>query len=421
MMHLDQLSMKAFNFSLWCNNHPRQFWQCQPDFSDQVWEMAIAQSMFVLGLPETTSIDKALELTLGEGQFGTNRYQLGLFHRAYYQFKPLIPRMLTRFLRRMYSRFNRKEFLLDWPIERRFPQFLWETLRRVILLTGKQNLRIRSFWPEGKRFAVVLTHDIESDHGQKFVARIADLEESFGFRSSFNFVSDLYRIDKTLITDLQQRGFEIGVHGWKHDGKLFASQILFRQSVRQINASLSKFEAVGFRSPLTLRQPEWMQELNIEYDLSFFDTDPFEPMPGGTMSIWPFFLGHFVELPYTLVQDYTLTTILAETSPRIWLEKVDFLQAHRGMALINTHPDYLRKRVTLDIYREFLQNIKERQKSWNALPREVAAWWRSRASDSLLFSNDNLMVVKMIDGRLEFEQTAGPALETATQQIAVEK
>ena len=45
-----------------------------------------------------------------------------------------------------------------------------------------------------------------------------------------------------------------------------------------------------------------MRHLEIEYDLSFFDTDPFEPIPGGTMSIWPFFIGHFVELPYTLAR-----------------------------------------------------------------------------------------------------------------------
>jgi hypothetical protein len=119
------------------------------------------------------------------------------------------------------------------------------------------------------------------------------------------------------------------------------------------------------------------------------------------------------------VQDYTLTSILSETSPRIWLEKVDFLQAHRGMALLNTHPDYLRKEISLDIYRKFLQNIKERQKSWNALPHEVASWWRARAS--LPFSNENLMTVNVVAGRLEFEQTAGSPLETITQQTAVEK
>ena len=34
----------------------------------------------------------------------------------------------------------------------------------------------------------------------------------------------------------------------------------------------------------------------MQYDLSFFDTDPFEPIPVGTMSIWPFMLGNFVEI-----------------------------------------------------------------------------------------------------------------------------
>ena len=72
-----------------------------------------------------------------------------------------------------------------------------------------------------------------------------------------------------------------------------------------------------------------MQALEVEYDSSFFDTDPYEPMPGGTMSIWPFFLGHFVELPYTLVQDHTLSVILGERTPRLWLDKVDFIE-HLG-------------------------------------------------------------------------------------------
>ncbi len=396
--------MKAFDSSLWSNNHPCQFWQCRPDLPDEIWETAIANSMSVLGLPETTLIDATLELTLGERQFGPDRYHLGLFHRAYYQLKPFIPRVLTRFLRRMYSGFKGREFLLDWPIERRFVQFLWEILRQAILLSGRQELLIKNFWPEGKRFALVLTHDIESADGQKFVPKLVGFEEALGFHSSFNFVADRYRIDKGLMANLRQRGFEIGVHGLKHDGKLFNSRDLFINRAQQINKHLSSFGAVGFRSPLTLRQPEWMQALNIEYDLSFFDTDPFEPMPGGTMSIWPFFIGHFVELPYTLVQDYTLTSILSEASPRIWLEKVDFIQAYRGMALVNTHPDYLRNETALGIYHEFLQNIKERQESWNALPHEVAAWWRVRAGGRLSSSNDNLITVNLLDDGLEFRR-----------------
>ena len=33
--------------------------------------------------------------------------------------------------------------------------------------------------------------------------------------------------------------------------------------------------------------------------------------------------------------------ILKEKTPRIWLEKVDFIEQYRGMALVNVHRDYL--------------------------------------------------------------------------------
>lgn len=135
----------------------------------------------------------------------------------------------------------------------------------------------------------------------------------------------------------------------------------------------------GFRAPLTHRNPGWMQSLEIEYDESFFDTDPFEPIPGGAMSIWPYFLGRFVELPYTLVQDFSLTNILGETTPRIWMEKVDFLRKYRGMALLNSHPDYLKSPVTYKVYADFLAEMKKSADYWHALPGEVATWWKYRA------------------------------------------
>lgn len=142
-----------------------------------------------------------------------------------------------------------------------------------------------------------------------------------------------------------------------------------------------------------------MQALDIEYDLSFFDTDPFEPIPGGTMSIWPFSIGHFIELPYTLVQDYTLTSILKETTPRIWLEKVDFIEKYHGMALVNTHPDYLKSKLTWDVYHEFLNDMKRRHCCWHALPCEIARWWRLRSTASPEIGASNLHFSKVfLDG-----------------------
>jgi hypothetical protein len=131
---------------------------------------------------------------------------------------------------------------------------------------------------------------------------------------------------------------------------------------------------------MTHRHPEWMQALEIEYDLSFFDTDPFEPMPGGTMSIWPFMMGRFVELPYTLCQDHTLMVTLAERTPRLWLKKVEFIRRSRGLALLNVHPDYLRDPGRFAIYESFLKSMREGNDYWHALPRETARWWRSRAA-----------------------------------------
>jgi peptidoglycan/xylan/chitin deacetylase (PgdA/CDA1 family) len=364
---------------LWNSNHPRNFWCCQPDFPAETWAEAIRRALPTLGLPETMEIESVLEWTLGEGQFGPNRYHLGLLRRVYYQFKPLIPRTLIRLLRQMYNGSRGKEFLLNWPIEERFVQFQWEIIRQGLIISGQNEINFRYFWPEGKNFAFVLTHDIESAKGQRLVPVLADMEEALGFRSLFNFVPELYPLDQGLIKDLRQRGFEIGIHGLKHDGKLFNSYNGFSQRAKKINRYLKDFRSTGFRSPLTLRNPAWMQRLEMDYDLSFFDTDPYEPMPGGVMSIWPFTIGHFTELPYTLTQDYTMFNLLGETSPRIWLEKIYFLEKYHGMALVNVHPDYSSRGASKQIYESFLQKIKDRGGYWHALPGEVASWWKNRA------------------------------------------
>ena len=293
--------------------------------------------------------------------------------------KPLLPRLLIKQLKSTNARPSQSNFLLHWPIEDRFVRFQWEVARQLMHQTEQNQLTMRSFWPGGKNFTVVLTHDIETTEGQSFVRKVADLEENLGFRSSFNFVPDRYKLDHHLINELCERGFEVGLHGLKHDGKLFSSENTFKKRSLAINSYLKELNAVGFRSPLMHRNPEWMQALNIEYDLSFFDTDPYEPMPGGCMTIWPYTIGRFIELPYTLVQDSTLGFVLGETTPRIWLDKIEFIKNFWGMALLNTHPDYLKDPKIWNIYQEFLLKVKDQNNYWHALPRDVARWWRKRS------------------------------------------
>lgn len=368
---------------LYAGNSLATFWQLliEPRIDEVEWESAVRAA--ALNLPPQSAAgsrdhDRLLSWILGEEIFGHDRWQLSRAKRLYYELKRYLPRRLVMFLRHRYRGQQEAGFPLGWPIEDRYARFQFDCLQHVLRWRGVSEVSYVNLWPHNHRFAFTLTHDIETEQGFDFLQTVAAVEERLGFRSSFNVVPERYPIDHSLLSDLRQRGFEIGVHGLKHDGKLFSSRRTFERRAESINRYLHDWGAVGFRSPYMHRNPEWLQALSVEYDLSFFDTDPYEPMPGGTMCIWPFMLGSFVELPYTLVQDHTLMTILSARTPQLWLDKVDFIEKWQGLALINVHPDYLRIPSNLAIYQEFLQSMRERAGYWQALPREIASWWKLR-------------------------------------------
>jgi hypothetical protein len=71
--------------------------------------------------------------------------------------------------------------------------------------------------------------------------------------------------------------------------------------------------------------------------------------------------------------------VLGEITPHLWFEKLDFIDKYHGMALLITHPDYLKDSKIWDIYLKFLRNLKTQNNFWHALPRDVARWWRKRS------------------------------------------
>jgi peptidoglycan/xylan/chitin deacetylase (PgdA/CDA1 family) len=370
------------NPDLYRDNSPDRFWRllAEPEPGPEVWAEAITRAAAALppeAVAQGTVVESILAQTLGEGQFGPRHWQLGHATRVYNALKPILPRSLTRRLKRAYGK-HRSGTRLEWPVESRYVRFQFDVLRHVLELSGCSRLAYIDLWPSGHQYAFVLTHDIETAEGQQHVRQVADLESAFGFRSAFNFVPERYPVDRRLMDELRIRGFEIGVHGLKHDGRDFSSRSNFLRRAKRMNHYVKEFGAVGFRAPLTHRNPVWMQALQIEYDGSFFDTDPYEPIAGGTMSIWPYQLGRFVELPYTLTQDSTMV-VRDETTPQLWLKKVDFVRANHGMALLNTHPDYLMNPRMWSIYAEFLRVMSERAGYYHALPCSIARWWRARA------------------------------------------
>ncbi len=121
---------------------------------------------------------------------------------------------------------------------------------------------------------------------------------------------------------LTDRGFEVGIHGLHHDENPFRSKSIFRKQAIEINRYLKEWGAVGFRSPSMYHDLELLHHLNIEYDASTFDTDPFEPQPDGMGTIFPFWVpgnDHqkgYVELPYTLPQDFLLFILMQREKQR---------------------------------------------------------------------------------------------------------
>jgi peptidoglycan/xylan/chitin deacetylase (PgdA/CDA1 family) len=298
---------------------------------------------------------------------------------AYYGLKPALPRPLQLALRRAYAKRQAQVEFPRWPIEPILVERRNEELRTQLAMSGEPRLPIVNYWPDGKRFAAILTHDVEGPAGVANVRRVLELEQRHGFVSSWNFVAEWYPIEDGLFDDIRAAGGEIGLHAIKHDGKLFESRASFEADLPAIRRYLREWDAVGFRSPATHRNADWMPELGCLYDSSFPDTDPFEPQAGGCCSIFPFLLGELVELPITLVQDHTLWEILREPSIDRWIEKSEWIIDNHGLINLITHPDYLDSPERLALYEQLLIFLAGQREGWHARPDEVARWWKARA------------------------------------------
>lgn len=300
--------------------------------------------------------------------------QLSMKFRVYYLLRPLIPIVLRQLLQR--KRNTGMDIEPEWYLPKAFIEDFRKSIKSDLESFGDE--AFIHPWPNRNRFATVLTHDVETSDGFATVDRLAKLEESKGFRSSWHFVPHKYPLDDGLLRDLVDRGHEVGIHGYNHDGKLFASKQVFQRRLPRINAAIQKYSATGFRAPMVHRNLDWIEKLDLEYDASCFDIDPFQAMPGGVGSIWPFFKGKMVELPYTLPQDHTLFVAMHEKSIDTWKNKIDFLREWSGMALSITHPDYLNTPFQLGLYERLLDHLQQFDDAWSALPCEVVSWWRDR-------------------------------------------
>jgi len=311
----------------------------------------------------------------------------------YYAVKRLIPRPIRHKLNRLAVGLRSPMAFPAWPYEVTLLSLRCAWLQSAMDKLRREDGQHIGFWPDSYTCCIVLTHDVESRAGLSRMVKMAEVERKYGFRSAWNIPLGQFRVDWAELETMRREGFEFGAHGLAHDGRLFRSDKDFRVLGPEVERLARAHGLRGFRSPSTLRRADLLRTMDFDFDSSFADTDPYEPQPGGSCSIFPFFLGKLVELPYTLPQDHTLMNLIGRQSSPIWIEKAKWISSIGGLILTLTHPDYSSTSPALHEYEELLKYLRHTDGAWHALPSEVANWWRKRSAMRLESDGQTVRIV----------------------------
>jgi hypothetical protein len=309
----------------------------------------------------------------------------------YYLARPLMPVVVRKEFQKMYFRGWDKISFPAWPVDRTVENIFEQLLCFAMKSRNIDKIPFVWFWPQGARSCTIVTHDIETSAGVDFCPQLMDLNDSFGIKSSFQIVpEERYAVPISFLEVIQNRGFEINVHDLNHDGLLFRNRAEFLHRAERINRYAEQFGAVVFRSAVLYRNIDWYAALDFSYDMSMPNVGHLDPQRGGCCTVLPFFIGNVLELPVTTTQDYSLFHILCDYSIQLWRRQISLIREKHGLISFIIHPDYIIRAAARRVYMEllaYLSELRSEGKTWIALPREVAAWWRLRSALKLVNVN----------------------------------
>jgi hypothetical protein len=307
--------------------------------------------------------------------------------KLYYALRPLLPVAVRRHAQRRALRGFEQRSFPAWPVDRSVDSMLERVLALALQSAGADSVPFIWFWPEDKQACVLMTHDVETNRGLKGCADLMALNQSFGIPASFQLIPHgRYHVTPQVLDQIQSRGFEVNLHDWNHDGSLFRNERRFRSRAKGINTHAAKWKVKGFRAGALYRNPDWLQSLDVEYDMSVPAVAHLDPQSGGCCTVFPWFNGSLLEIPVTMVQDYSLFHILRQYSLDLWKRQLEIVLQGHGLASFIVHPDYIQGRRSRGIYRELLALLNELSYSenlWLTMPGEVNRWWRQRSQMKL--------------------------------------
>ena len=239
-------------------------------------------------------------------------------------------------------------------------------------------------WPEGRRAAVTLTHDVDSawildPKRRPLLERILEEETSRGFKGAWYITADQLRpAHADALRDIAAAGHEIGAHGWNHDSRLnYLGAARQEARMRKIHAAFDAIGVEGIRTPWYCRSPQLSCVLtrHFRYDCSVPNASSFfsSGSNSGCCTVFPYRLhGGLVELPMTLPPD----TSLAPNRGYDLLQTLAGRIVERGGVVVVTlhpQPHQSANEPALARYFSFLRDLAERHAGqlWSATPAEI--------------------------------------------------
>jgi peptidoglycan/xylan/chitin deacetylase (PgdA/CDA1 family) len=272
-----------------------------------------------------------------------------------------------------------------WPVE---PSV--EVLRAVYVAARRAlGATPQALWPDGRRYAIVLTHDVDDPTALEVARALAADEREHGLRSAWYVVGADGAPDLDGLDALHAAGHEIGLHDAHHDNRgPFLRSDALADRLDACAPLVERYGMRGYRSPSMLRTPALYGALagRFAYDSSIPDTGLL-PARNGCATVLPLECHGVPVLPLTLPSDGQLLSLGldAEAIAQHWIAKAEWVRGAGGVAMLLTHPEpgFAAEPAVREGYRRFLAWAAAQDDAWHALPHEVAARWSGRPAATL--------------------------------------
>ena len=264
----------------------------------------------------------------------------------------------------------------------------------------------RTIWPDGKRSALLLTYDMDTNSSwisrglDEPVARSAgqfevnvgtpcllELMKWFGLKSTFftpGWIAEQY---PKMVEAVINEGHEIGLHGYLHEPPPGLSEAEEIEIVRRGSAALEKMTGkrpIGYRSPIwqfSKNTVRILHEAGFKYTSDFMHTllPTFNEVDGKPIDM--------INLPGSWVLDdavyfqfhITIRTAMRRAADVLEIYKEEFLAVHAagGLFVLVMHPQLSGRPSRVLMLKEFMDYVKGFEGVWLPRPIDVVEYWRS--------------------------------------------